>query len=73
MKFPKRMNPIIIQGHEAVEWFKSKAHAERRKKFYELNGFHVILYREKEHWDAWFVCISNIFSQGKEGKNNMTK
>jgi hypothetical protein len=57
MKFPKRMKPIIIDGHEAVEWFKSKRYAKKRKQFHELNGFHVILHRETEHWGGWFICV----------------
>lgn len=66
MRFPKRMKPIIINKHEAVEWFKSKRYAQKIKKLYELNGFHVILYQEKEHWDAWFVCVNKLLVRNKK-------
>lgn len=57
MKFPKRMKPIIIEGHEAVEWFNTESYAQLRKEFWERQGFHVLLYHETEHWGAWFVCV----------------
>ena len=51
------MNPIIIGEHEAVEWFKSKSHAEQSKRYWEYQGFDVLLHYETDHWDAWLVCI----------------
>lgn len=50
------MKPIIIDGHEAVEWFHSKAYANRRKEFHERHGFDVLLHYA-ERWNGWFVCI----------------
>jgi hypothetical protein len=69
MKFRKLMKPIIIEGHEAVEYFKSKKYSEKRKTFHELNGFHVILRNGGEIWNnKWFVCVNNQNVTIIEGK-----
>ncbi len=57
MKFKKRMPPIIIAGYEAVEHFKSKQYAEKRKRFFELNDFQAIVTFPPKGWNTWFVCI----------------
>ena len=60
MKFRKRMRPVIktIRGrvYEAVDWFHSKSHAEKKAKQYRNQGFFADVVFEKD-WIGWFVYI----------------